>query len=222
MDGIAMARRSLALLSIAMMSATAASAQTTRVEPSRWRIGASTGAWVPFSSLIRAADSDDTRLAAGPAFVMEPQYIASSAVAIYANVSMAFGAVSLGSSIRPAVVGPSSQVVLAASTAGLMLAPVGWLGDYVQPTIRLGGGFKWYAFDLTDAQNQVRPTADIGLGFRGTGIGAIEVTAEVRYLPSSFDQSKLPTRGIAPQDQRQNDLVFSVGFGIRPPASREN
>jgi hypothetical protein len=48
------------------------------------------------------------------------------------------------------------------------------------------------------------------------GSGPIEVTAEVRYLPSSFDQGKLPTQGIAPQNQRQNDLVFVVGIGIRP------
>jgi hypothetical protein len=54
------------------------------------------------------------------------------------------------------------------------------------------------------------------VGFRGVGAGPIEVSAEVRYLPSSFDQSRLPTRGIAPQDQRQNDLLFSIGFGIRP------
>jgi len=62
----------------------------------------------------------------------------------------------------------------------------------------------------------VRPTIDVGLGLRGVGTGPIEVTAEVRYMMSSFDQGKLPTRGIAPQNQRQNDLVFGVGFGIRP------
>jgi len=38
----------------------------------------------------------------------------------------------------------------------------------------------------------------------------------VRYLPSSFDQGKLPIRGITPQAQRQTDLVFSVGVSIRP------
>jgi hypothetical protein len=39
--------------------------------------------------------------------------------------------------------------------------------------------------------------------------------AEARYLPSTFDQAKLPTRGIAAQNQRQSDFFFSVGFGIR-------
>jgi len=39
---------------------------------------------------------------------------------------------------------------------------------------------------------------------------------ELRYLPSSFDQGKLPIRGISPQDQQQSDLYFSIGFGIRP------
>ena len=67
-----------------------------------------------------------------------------------------------------------------------------------------------------DAESQLRPTADIGVGLRGIGVGRIDVTAEVRYLLSTFDQSKLPTRGIAPQNQRQNDLVLSIGFGIRP------
>jgi hypothetical protein len=37
----------------------------------------------------------------------------------------------------------------------------------------------------------------------------------VRYLPSTIDQSRLPTRGIAPQDQRQTDLIFAVGIGVR-------
>jgi hypothetical protein len=86
----------------------------------------------------------------------------------------------------------------------------------MQPTLRLGGGFKWYSFDLTGAENELRPTADIGLGLRGVGIGAIDVTVELRYLPSSFDQGKLPIRGISPQDQQQSDLYFSIGFGIRP------
>ena len=44
----------------------------------------------------------------------------------------------------------------------------------------------------------------------------LELTGEIRYLPSSFDQAKLPLRGITPQDQRQNDLMFTIGVGIRP------
>jgi hypothetical protein len=210
------ARRALGLAAGAVMAATVASAQTRQTGQGAWRIGASTGGYVPHSSFIIAADSADTRLGAGPAFSLDLQYLASRFVSVYANGLLTFGTLTLGSTIRPSVVGPSNQVMVTAGTAGLQLTGAGWLGERVQPTLRLGGGFKWYSFDLGSTENQVRPTVDIGLGFRGVGSGPIEVTAEVRYLLSSFDQAKLPTRGIAPQDQRQNDLVFAVGFGIRP------
>jgi hypothetical protein len=199
-----------------IMMPVAARAQAQEADQSHWRIGASTGAYVPFSSVVKAADANDTRLAAGPAFSLEPQYLASGSVSVYANGTLAFGTIRLGSSIRPGVVGPSNHVMLLAGTAGVMLTAPDWLGEHIRPTLRLGAGLKWYSLDLTDAENQVRPTGDIGLGFRGIGIGAIDVTAEVRYLPSSFDQGKLPTRGIAPQKQRQSDLLLSIGFGIRP------
>jgi hypothetical protein len=216
MNVMATARGALGLVTGAMMAATVASAQTQQTGQSRWRIGALTGGYVPRSSLIIAADSDNTRLGAGPAFSLDLQYLASKSVSAYASGMLAFGTITLGSSIRPSVNGPSNQVMLTGGTAGVLLTGAGWLGDHFQPTLRLGGGFKWYRFDLAGTQNQVRLTGDIGLGFRGVGSGPIEVTAEVRYLPSSFDQGKLPTQGIAPQNQRQNDLVFVVGVGIRP------
>jgi len=212
---MARAYRPLGLTGWALMVATVASAQ---VQPTTggWRIGASTGGYVPHSALIRAADSNDTRLGSGPAFSLDLQYLASGLVSVYANGVLGFGTITLGSSIRPTVAGPSNQVMVAAGTAGVLLAPTDWFGAHIQPTLRVGGGFKWYSFDLAETRSQVRPTIDIGLGFRGVGSGPIEVTAEVRYLMSSFDQGKLPTRGIVPQAQRQNDLVFAVGFGIRP------
>ncbi|HEX9894268.1 MAG TPA: hypothetical protein VGA78_10115 [Gemmatimonadales bacterium] len=213
---MATARRALGLVTGAMMAATVVSAQTGPTSSGSWRIGASTGGYVPLSSLIVAADSHDTRLGAGPVFSLDLQYLASPSVSVYANGILTFGTITLGSSIRSSVVGPSNQVMLTGGTAGVLLTATGWLGGHFQPTLRLGGGFKWYLFDLTDAQDQVRPTVDIGLGFRGVGNGPIEVTAEARYLLSSFDQSKLPTQGIAPQDQRQGDLVFAIGIGIRP------
>jgi hypothetical protein len=215
MNVMATAHRALSLTGCALMVATVASAQVQQTSGG-WRIGASTGGYVPHSSLIRAADANDTRLGSGPAFSFDLQYLASGLVSVYAGGVLGFGTISLGSSIRPTVVGPSTHVMVTAGTAGVLLAPTGWLGSHIQPTLRLGGGFKWYAFDLAETRNQVRPTIDIGLGLRGVGSGPIEVTAEVRYLMSSFDQGKLPTRGIAPQAQRQNDLVFAVGFGIRP------
>jgi opacity protein-like surface antigen len=213
---MAAARRALGLVAGALMTATAAHAQNAQDTQGTWRIGASTGGYVPFSSLIIASDTRDTQLEAGPAFSLDAQYLMSRSLSIYANGMLAFGAIRLGSSIQPASVGPSSQVMLTTGTAGLFLSSPDLLGEHLQPTLRLGGGFKYYSLDLTGAESQLRPTADVGVGLRGIGIGRIDVTAEVRYLLSSFDQSKLPTRGITPQDQRQNDLVFSIGFGIRP------
>ena len=215
MNVMATAPRALGFAAGALMAATVASAQVQQTAGG-WRIGASTGGYVPHSSLIRAADSNDTRLGSGPAFSLDLQYLASGLLSVYVNGVVSSGTIKLGSSIRPSVVGPSNQVMVGAGTAGVVLAPNNWFGDHIQPTLRLGGGFKWYSFDLAETRSQVRPTIDIGLGLRGVGTGPIEVTAEVRYLMSSFDQGKLPTRGIAPQAQRQSDPVFAVGFGIRP------
>jgi hypothetical protein len=212
---ISMLRRALAFAAAAMLIATAGSAQNVQANGGRWRISASVGGFVPFSALIKTTDSDDTRLEAGPASSLEAQFLASDYLSIYAAGMMAFPRIRLGSSIRPAVIGPSDQVMLAGGSAGLMLTS-DFLGESIQPTLRLGGAFKWYSFDLTGTENQIRPAADLGIGFRGIGLGPIDVSAELRYLPSSFDQSKLPTRGITPQDQRQNDLMFSIGIGIRP------
>jgi hypothetical protein len=214
---LALTRRAFAIVGGATLFATGAFAQAPGSDTGRWRLGASTGAYVPLSSLIRAGDSNDTRLAAGPAFALEAQRLVSGSVSVYANGLLAAGTIRLGSSIQPAVVGPSSQVILVGGTAGVVLAG-DWFVTPIQPTLRLGGGFKAYVFDLTGADDQVRPSADIGLGFRGIGLGRIEVVAEVRYLPSSFDQGRLPTRGIATQNQRQNDLIFSIGFAIRSGA----
>lgn len=210
------ARRARSVVAAAMlMAAPPVSAQTPQPAESNWKLGASIGGYVPLSSLIMAADTRDTQLEAGPAFALDAQYLAGSAISIYLNGLAAFATIQLGSSIQPTVVGPSNQVMLLGGTAGLLLTATDWF-DNLQPTLRAGGGFKFYSFDITGADNQLRPTGDIGLGFRGVGIGSIEVTAEARYLFSSFDQSKLPIRGIAPQDQRQNDLMFAIGFGIRP------
>jgi hypothetical protein len=214
-DLMAAGRRALGLAAALALLATAANAQTPPTGETGWRIGATAGAYVPFSSLIRTTDSSDTHLAAGPALALEPQYVVSPYAAGYLSGLVAFGTVRLGSSVRPDVLGPSTQVVVAGGTAGVVLTGDGWLGANLQPTLRLGGGFKWYRFDLTDAENQVRLTGDFGVGLRGVGVGPIEVMAEVRYLPSTFDQGRLPTRGIAVQEQRQNDLFFAIGFGIR-------
>jgi hypothetical protein len=217
---MATARRVLVLVAAATGVAAAAGAQAPAGGSQRgaWRLGASTGGYAPRSAVILGADGSNTRLGAGPAFSLDVQYPASRYLSVYANGTMAFSTITFGTSIRPSVVGPSNQVLVMGGTAGVLLSAPGsgGSGTHLQPTLRVGGGLKGYSFNLTDAQTQWRPTGDIGLGFRGVGSGPIEVTAEVRYLPSSFDQSKLPIRGIVPQKQRQNDLAFGVGIAVRP------
>ena len=56
----------------------------------------------------------------------------------------------------------------------------------------------------------------VNFGPMQAALEPIEVTTEVRYLPSSFEQDRLPTRGIATQNQRQTDVIFSIGIAIRP------
>ena len=207
------ARRAFGLVAGTMLISSALHAQAQPTTPGNWRFAASAGGYVPRSSVIIAADSNDTRLSSAPVFALDVQYLAWTSVSVYANGMVSFPTISLGSSIQPGVVGPSNQVMLTGGTAGVVLTTSS--GSF-QPTLRLGGGFKWYMFDLAGAEDQFRPTVDIGLGFRAVGNGPIEVLAEIRYLPSSFDQAKLPTRGITPQEQRQNDLTFTIGVGLRP------
>ena len=208
-----LAGRLLGFTAAALLMVSTASAQNQSASESAWRITASAGAYAPFSSLIKAADANDTQLAAGPSFALEPQYIVNGNVSFYGSALLAFPTIKLGSSIQPAVTGPSNQVMLGIFTAGGVLSAG---GGGIRPTLRLGGGLKFYSFDLVNADNQARPTVDLGVGVRGVGIGAIEGAVEIRYLLSSFDQAKLPTRGITVQEQRQNDLVFSIGIGLRP------
>lgn len=194
--------------------AQAPAAETRRIGEATWRITAAAGGYVPRAALIVGADGRDTRLGAGPSFSLDVQYLISEYAAGYANGTLGFSTITLGTDIRPSTVGPSNQVMLMGGTAGVVLSAP--LATRFHPTLRLGGGFKGYSFDLTGAENQWRPTADIGIGFRGLGAGPLEMGAEVRYLPSSFDQGKMPIRGITPQAQRQTDLVFSVGVSVRP------
>ncbi|HSL71814.1 MAG TPA: hypothetical protein VK864_16320, partial [Longimicrobiales bacterium] len=94
-DGLVSARGKLAFIMCALTMTSAANAQAQAGE-GHWRFGAATGAYIPFSSLIKAADSNDTRLGAGPAFSLEPQYLASGSVSVYLNAMLAVGSIRLG------------------------------------------------------------------------------------------------------------------------------
>ena len=178
-----------------------------------FRVGASAGAFAPRSSVIRTEDGSDTRFSAGPAAVLDLEYQAVRRIAIYGSAAAAFPSLTLGSSIRPEVLGPSEQVLLLQGTGGVLLSVR--VGERFQPTLRVGGGLKYYKLNLTGAESHARLTGDFGVGFRGLGSGPLEAGFEIRYQPSAFDQSKLPTRAIVPQNQRQNDWLLAVGFGFR-------
>lgn len=211
MNVMALALRSA--LFAAGLATLAASASAQSTDSNKWRLGASAGAYLPRSALIKSTDGRNTTLNAGPAFALNIDYSVSNSIGIYGNFLAGGSTITLGTAIQPGVVGPSNQVLLAGATAGL----IGALPDTgpLRFLVRIGGGMKGYMFDLTGAEDQWRPTLDVGLGFLGVS-GPIEVSGELRYLGSSFDQSKLPIRGITAQNQQQNDLFFSVGVAIRP------
>ena len=180
----------------------------------RWSIGASVGAYLPSSALIRRAGASDTRLGSGPALTLEARYRLRHRVTAYGGWVLARGTAHLGSSIQTDPTGSTDPVLLGIGTAGLMVSDLPPLGG-VRPTLRLGVGLKGYGFDFSDGEGQVRPTADVGVGIQSRQGGHLALSAEVRWLPSTLDQAQLPTRGIVPQVQRQNDFMLSVGLTVR-------
>ncbi len=205
---------STAIATMVVTSAAGAQAATPSSMADSWRISATAGAFVPRSAVIVGADGRDTRLSAGPSVGLELQYLATRYFALYGGGFAGFSTLSTGSAIQPTAIGPSNQVSVLGGTAGLLIS--GSLGSRFQPTLRIGGGLKGYAFDLKGATNQWRPAGDFGVGFRGAGTGPIDISAEVRVLPNSFDQGKLPIRSIVPQAQSQTDVMFTIGVSIRP------
>jgi len=193
----------------------AQAAASTVVGDETWRLGASVGVFAPRSPVVMAPEGGvDTRLNASSAFSLDVQYLWSALFATYGNGFASFTSMSRGSTMRPST-GPSDQVSILGGTVGLILSPK-WLGETIRPTLRAGVGYKGYMFDLTDAESQWRTTGDFGVGFRAANSGKIEVSAEMRYLPSSFDQGKLPLRSVTPQAQRQSDFMFGIAVSVRP------
>lgn len=204
------------LTTLAAQAASAQAPTAQRVGEDSWRLGASVGILAPRSSLVIAAPGGtDTRLASTTSFSVDLQYIYSPLIAVYGNGLVGFSALTRGSAFRLNAGGPSDDVTMLGATGGIVLSP-SWFGEVIRPTVRLGGGYKGYRFDIVNVDAQWRPTGDVGLGFRAGANGPIEVSAEVRYLPSSFDQGKLLLRSVVPQAQRQSDLLFGIGVSIRP------
>lgn len=185
--------------------------------PDPFRLTVMTGGFTPRSSVIvDARGGGDTRLGAAPAFGLDLQYQALGQASVYASGTVAFGTLHHGTNLGVTVRGTTSDAILVVGTAGLVVdVPEDWFGSVIRPIVRLGGGLKRYGFSTTGAESFITGTGDFGLGFRA-GTESVEVGAEMRYLPSTFDQSKLPTRGIVSQQQRQTDLLFGIGVTVRP------
>jgi hypothetical protein len=156
----------------------------------------------------------DTRLGPGPIFGIEGEYAAFSLGSFYAGLAGSFSTLEHGTNLGDIARGAASDATLVIATAGIVLEASSLAGD-LRPTLRLGGGFKRYSFSTPGASSFATGTGDLGVGFRG-GAGPIEISAEARYLPSVFDQGRLPLRGLAAQNQRQSDLWFAVGVTVKP------
>jgi hypothetical protein len=139
-------------------------AQAQGPEP-RWRLGASAGVFAPRSSVIRTEDGSDTRFTAGPAVGLDLEYQVVRRAGVYGSAGLAVPSLTLGTSIRADVFGPSEQVLLFQGTAGVLLSAR--VGERFQPIIRVGGGLKYYKLNLTGAESHARLTGDFGIGFRG-------------------------------------------------------
>jgi hypothetical protein len=178
------------------------------------RVSAISGGMSHGSALVvDPIGNSDTRLSPGPTFGLELQYATFSFGSLYAGLAGSFSTLEHGANLGIAA-GSGSNATLILGTAGLVLEASDWFADF-RPTLRLGGGLKAYSFTTSGASSVAAFTGDVGVGFRG-GAGAIEISGELRYLPSAFDQGKLPLRGLSPQDQRQTDLLFTVGVTVRP------
>lgn len=186
-----------------------------RIESGAMRITAMSGGIAHGSALVvDAAGSSDTRLTAGPAFGLELQFPDFPLGAFFAGITASFSSLEHGVNLGVAAGPGSSEAAMLVGTAGVVFEATDWF-DNIRPTLRLGGGFKSYMFNAVGASSNTSLTGDFGVGFRA-GTGPIEILGEVRLLPSAFDQAKLPLRGLSPQDQQQNDLMFSVGVTVRP------
>jgi hypothetical protein len=204
---------SAALLVMTMLPQVACAQQQPPVDMLGARIGTSLAVFAPLDALIVSGSGRDTRLGAGTAFSLDLQYGIAEFAAVYAGGIAAFSTLSRGTEFQTGASAGSDHMMMGAVTGGAVLGYFG-LHPTIAPTLRLGGGVKMYSFNVAGAESHMRPTGDIGIGLRG-GAGPFDMGAEIRYLPSTFDQARLPTRGIAAQEQRQTDVLLSLSIGLR-------
>ena len=190
-------------------------AQGGTIESGAMRLTAISGGVAHGSALVvDPAGTSDTRLSPGPAFGLELQFPGVLIGSLYLSGSASFSTLQHGANLG-VVAGPgSSSASMLMGTAGFVFTASSWFDTFL-PTLRVGAGLKSYMFEANGASSSTSLTGDIGLGFRA-GTGPIEIASEIRFLPSAFDQAKLPLRGLTPQDQQQNDLLFTIGVTVRP------
>lgn len=210
-----MFKRLTPLLLLGFLAAPELRAQGGTLESGAMRITAISGGLAHGSALVvDPAGSSDTRLTPGPTFGLELQFPDFPLGSFFAGLAASFSSLEHGVNLGVAAGPGSSDAAMILGTAGIMFEATEWFNN-LRPTLRVGGGFKSYMFSANGASSNTTLTGDLGVGFRA-GTGPIEILGEIRFLPSAFDQAKLPLRGLSPQDQQQNDLMFTVGVTVRP------
>ena len=210
-----MFKRIAVFAALALLVTRELGAQGGAMESGSIRVTALSGGLAHGSALVVDPDgSSDTRLSPGPAFGLEVQVPDFPLGSFFAGIAASFSSLQHGANLGVAAGPGSSGAAVFLGTAGVLFEAKDWF-ENMRPTLRVGGGFKSYMFEANGASSVMSLTGDVGVGFRA-GTGPIEVLGEIRFLPSAFDQAKLPLRGLSPQDQQQNDLMFTVGVTVRP------
>lgn len=218
-----MQRIFMIVLSLSLAVAGTARAQQSPPQQSPVTIRPGVGLFAPLMPLVSVDDGEnpDVELQPGGSAGIELGVPIEAWVEAYGGLSAVFTRIDNASSIlelRDVDAFTSSRVNLYLPTAGVLLRPMP--GSDVQPVIRLGAGAKLYAIDLFDVDDIVTDfTGDVGLGITAEAGPSLSITAEGRWLPSSFDPAFLPIRlpesGLQ-SNQFQNDWVFQATFAFRP------
>lgn len=199
---------------LALLAGVASTAQA----QSALRVNSSLGAFTPMLPVVSVNDgrNPDVELQSATAATLELGYAARSWATVYAGITYAQTRLVLSGALESSEVnGASARTSLLIPTAGVMLSR-GLGSTTLRPSLRLGLGVKSYRFDLAEHDDRVgNLTGDLGLGL-SAGEGPVTMTAEARWLPSTFDASSLPMRALGNTDQEQNDWLFQLGFRFRP------
>lgn len=205
-------KRFFGVLALLLGVAGTASAQ------SALRINASVGSFSPMLPMVSVNDGQnpDVELESAPSVALELGFAARSWATLYGGLTHAQPRLALSGAMETSSAnGASVRSRLLVPAAGLMLSTS--LGQTsIRPTLRLGLGVKSYTFDLAEQDDRVTNlTGDLGLGL-AAGDGPVTVSAEARWLPSTFSATSLPIRATGGTDQDQNDWIFQLGFRLRP------